>query len=581
MDRLSFKLKHRENTTKQIIEVAETHYKNFYVENQNKQHINFFIASGGIGCGKTRILAEIPNVLRTIKLDNIFAKTNIIYFNFANGLSLADTDRDHKPISMILSRIIFAAFEHPELFINTPASDNNLFLYEVMRIISEKLHEKYGDAIIPLVLAFDEYQLATRANPNLNNSIQHILGWYMRNIQSKHGIILFPAFAGTLSESDVKMEPTQYTPVHLALPSLRPIDITEIMADMGLSTLYEGEYKDFWNMIGIVPRHLEWALGNDTEKLKTLVLNDEVVKSTIYINIVNTVMKQYHHNLYDDYYGKLALDTLSGLKQKLNEDEKLTKYIKEGRVYLDDNGLIGIPLVVIDVLSTKMNYIPKGVVSDFITVSNKPLRERFEELFLKTMTARFNVLYTTRCVDKVLFSELFKGAHYKSGLGCISLLTANSSWFEYDILDAKISKNKDENNDLIDHVTIKKAKKNQNDIDGVLCPLTNAKTNKRMVFVTLNKFQYEDSHKGMIEPTDLVSYYEKAIRTSFKDSDTFVIIFTNKTVPKNTKEMIINGLITKSKKGQSKITVDTSNLILVSGDCFPNFFHPFISNNLQ
>lgn len=49
--------------------------------------------------------------------------------------------------------------------------------------MSIKLHERYEQTTIPLVLAFDEYQLATRANPDLHTSIQHQLGWYIRQIQ--------------------------------------------------------------------------------------------------------------------------------------------------------------------------------------------------------------------------------------------------------------------------------------------------------------------------------------------------------------------------------------------------------------
>nr|CAG4714418.1 unnamed protein product [Naegleria fowleri] len=587
-DPLRFNLKHREDTIKQILQVGAKHHEIYSLTKKSKQQLCFFIAKGGSGSGKTRILTEIPNILRNGELDNIFKNTNIIYFNFANGCSLAQTDRDKKSVSMIVSRIVYAAFENISEFAqNTPPSENDLFLYEVMRIISKKLHEKYGETVIPLVLAFDEYQLATRPNPGLHTSIQHKLGWYMRFIQNRHQILLFPAFGGTLTESDAKMEPTQYTPVHLSLPSLRPMDIAEIMADMGLSKLYEGRYKEFWDMIGIIPRHLDWALGNDVEKLKRLEFNDETVRSTIYSNVTTTVIRQYSVNSADEYFGELALNTISGLKRK--KDEKLITYISEGRVYIDDNGFIGVPLVVIDILANKLNYIPKHVVSDFITVSNKPLWEKFEELCLKTMTARLNVLYTLNHSKEVQFSELFRGAYFKSDLGFISLKSFNAMWFYYDCLNEKISsRDENENEKLINTTCVKKAKKNQNDIDGILCPLVNANTNKRMIFVTQNKFQYEDSQKRTLEPSNLVSYYEKAIKTAFKDSDTFVIIFTNKKVSKNTREMVIKGEITTTKKAKKGVsnskeqkTVDTGNLILVSGDCFSNFFHPFISNFLH
>ena len=208
---MRFNLKHREETIKQILQVGAKHHE-VYPLQKSKQQLCFFIAKGGSGIGKTRILSEIPNILRNGELDDIFKNTNIIYFNFANGCSLTDTDRDKKPVSMIVSGIVYAAFENPsELVQKTPPGENDFFLYEVMRIISKKLHEKYGDTVIPLVLAFDEYQLATRLKPGLHTSIQHTLGWYMRFIQNRHQILLFPAFEGTLTESDAKMEPAQYT----------------------------------------------------------------------------------------------------------------------------------------------------------------------------------------------------------------------------------------------------------------------------------------------------------------------------------------------------------------------------------
>nr|CAG4708495.1 unnamed protein product [Naegleria fowleri] len=375
-DPLRFNLKHREETIKQILQVGAKHHE-VYPLQKSKQQLCFFIAKGGSGIGKTRILSEIPNILRNGELDDIFKNTNIIYFNFANGCSLTDTDRDKKPVSMIVSGIVYAAFENPsELVQKTPPGENDFFLYEVMRIISKKLHEKYGDTVIPLVLAFDEYQLATRLKPGLHTSIQHTLG-------CQHNI-----------------------PAHLSLPSLRPMDIAEIMADMGLSKLYEGRYKEFWDMIGIILRHLEWALGN-VEKLKRLEWNDETMRSIMYANVITTVMQQYSDNLTDEYLGELALNTISGLKRK--KDEKLITYIREGKVYIDVYGFIGVPLVVIDVLANKLNYIPKHVVSDFITVSNKSLWEKFEELCLKTMTARLNVLYTLNHSKERNFQSYLEG----------------------------------------------------------------------------------------------------------------------------------------------------------------------------
>ncbi|KAF0984994.1 hypothetical protein FDP41_000033 [Naegleria fowleri] len=174
-DPFHFKLKNREESIKQILFVGERHYQAFPLERKSKYQFSFLFAKGGSGSGKTCILTEIPNILRNGGLDNIFKNVNMIYLSFANGFPL--TDRDKNSVSMIVSRIVYAAFENPstELVQNTPPSENDLFFYEVMRIISKNLHEKYGETVIPLVLA-------TRFSPYLHTCIQHKLGWYMRFI---------------------------------------------------------------------------------------------------------------------------------------------------------------------------------------------------------------------------------------------------------------------------------------------------------------------------------------------------------------------------------------------------------------
>lgn len=88
-----------------------------------------------------------------------------------------------------------------------------------------------------------------------------------------------------------------------------------------------------------------------------------------------------------------------------------------------------------------------------------------------------------------------------------------------------------------------------------------------------NKFQQEDSD-SLLSPDEIANYYENAVNTPFENSETFVLIITNKKITKTTKEMLERGKITTTKEKK----VDTEKLILVSGDCFDHFFHPFIAN---
>ncbi|KAF0974100.1 hypothetical protein FDP41_006710 [Naegleria fowleri] len=112
------------------------------------------------------------------------------------------------------------------------------------------------------------------------------------------------------------MEPTQYTPATLRLPLLRSIDIKEIMQEMGLLALYERN-REFWNAIGVVPRHLQLALeGYEKKELKTLVDMDnaDTVISTMYHIVTKAVQRQYESDLENptNYFVELALRMLSG-----------------------------------------------------------------------------------------------------------------------------------------------------------------------------------------------------------------------------------------------------------------------------
>ena len=168
-------------------------------------------------------------------------------------------ERDSSIISLISSRIIYSAFVFGgEIATRLPAITNDCFLYEVLGIISTKLHERLNieqSIPIPLVLAFDEYQYLIRHQFNLNTDLQHKIRRYMRNYQKKHRLILFPTLSGTLLDSDIN-----FTSIMLSLPSLRPEDIEIILKEEGLEDLFTPKYKIVWSIIGLVPRHLEWAV---------------------------------------------------------------------------------------------------------------------------------------------------------------------------------------------------------------------------------------------------------------------------------------------------------------------------------
>lgn len=80
VDPLCFELKHREETIEQVLEVASNHFKYYSLQKKTKQELNFFIAKGGSGSGKTCILTEIPKIMRNGKgLDDIFKNQHYLF----------------------------------------------------------------------------------------------------------------------------------------------------------------------------------------------------------------------------------------------------------------------------------------------------------------------------------------------------------------------------------------------------------------------------------------------------------------------------------------------------------------------
>ena len=252
---------------------------------------------------------------------------------------------------------------------------------------------------------------------------------------------------GTPSDSDATFKPTQYSATFLSLPPLRPVDIKEIMEAEGseVSQCYN-KNKDFWHAIGIVPRYLEQVIRKYKEILPHRKSDEENI-STVFKTLTWMIIEQYEYDSTNGYLVELALRTLSGLSTP--NDAILEKYIQRGKVYIN-NGVVGLPLLVIDMLATKTSYIPRNAVADFITPHQNQW-ETFEKMCLKTMTARFNIIDNSK---RVKLSQLFKGAHFAKTIGQISLGNTSVNWCVYSCVNSKISlKNGKANSNIarIDH----------------------------------------------------------------------------------------------------------------------------------
>ncbi|KAG2388810.1 hypothetical protein C9374_000249 [Naegleria lovaniensis] len=585
LDRLIFDMMNREQAIQSIIDLGTTQYKASQLEKINKQDLTFLIVKGGSGSGKTRIVSEAVKILSKAEPQHIFKNSSVIYFNFTNGFVLQnDVARDTAIISLISARIIYSAFEDQGISRRLPKIDNDYFLYELLRIISSKLHEqlKVEQSVpIPLILAFDEYQRVTRINKDLNTQLQHKIGWYMRNCQKRQGLVLFPTFSGTLLDSDAKFEPTDYKITTLPLPTLRKEDIEKILIMQNLTEFYVSKYQIFWSIIGVVPRHLEWAVKYAKEITNNTTIPLETKISYIYCNVVKEMYLIYQPNdAPDDIYRYLSLLTLSGFSYSTHKSLKYEKNIEvlasEGRIYKSNNH-IGLPLPAIDKLSEFYTEIPKRLFNDFIYTSAKPDWEKFEELCLKTITCKLNYilkLQHTKPKSTFTIGELFQGAHMPHKLSQQTLMTNidSKAYFHYAEVSQSIStslvkKNTDDN-------LITKAKPNQQGIDGFL-PAFSLENEKKVLFVVQNKFLKDESQIRTLEPKQLCNHYKNAL-LDIEGYDVYVIIFSRKKVSDNTANNVNNGVISAESK-----QTPCPKLILVSGDCFDDFFHPFIANILR
>ncbi|KAF0982735.1 hypothetical protein FDP41_010714 [Naegleria fowleri] len=584
LDRLIFNdMLNREQAKQAILDLSARQYEASQQEKINKQDLTFLIAKGGSGSGKTRIMSEVVKILSKAEPQYIFKNSSIIYFNFTNGFVLQnDVERDSSIISLISSRIIYAAFEQgEEIAKRIPKITNDYFLYELLRIISSKLHEQLKveqSMPIPLILAFDEYQRVTRLNQNLNTQLQHKIGWYMRHFQKKQGLILFPSFSGTLMESDAKFEPTDYQIRTVPLPSLRQEDVEIIMKEQDLIEFYTPKYQIFWSIIGVVPRHLEWAVRFAKEIKNNTTMPLETKISNIYGNVVKEVYKIYQPNDEVDVYQYLSILTLSGFPysthKALKYDSRVEELTSQGRIY-KTNDHIGLPLPAIDILSESNEKIPKSLFNDFVYTSTKPDWEKFEELCLKTITCKLNYILKLKPIEPVntfTVGELFQGAHMTDKLAHMTLTTniGTKAYYRYVEVVETISKSLVQNENM--HNVITKAKPNQQGIDGFLPVFVSG--GRKVLFVVQNKFMNDDSQIRTLEPKQLCDYYNKAL-LDIEGYDIYPVIFSRKKVSDNTAKSVRTGIIPTSKE------TPCPKLILVSGDCFDAFFHPFIANILK
>ncbi|KAL9652032.1 hypothetical protein ABK040_000373 [Willaertia magna] len=543
------KLLNRVEAEREIIEVGEKQFKCCQQQEITKQNLTFMIAKGGSGSGKTRILSEVVKILKKASPTNIFKNASVIYYNFTNGFLLTTDERDQNLISMISSRIIFAAFKNTGFVLSKMSKiTNNNFLFEILHIISLKLHDNLKvnqNTPIPLVIAFDEYQYAARSIDNLNTSLQYVVGYFMRKLQKAQGLILYPILGGVLLDSEVNFEPTNYSCRLISLPLFRPEDIEILIEEEKVKEFYTPKYQAFWNLVGVVPRHLQWAIEFAKElQQKGTDMPLETKISIIYEGMVKNMYNMYRTSELLDTYCYLTTLTLSGFKyfNETKYSSKVNELVSQGKIYkIGDH--IGLPPSFIDIFSRSNDMIPKSLLHDLIITSNKTECEKFGALYLKTITGKLNYLFKftepkySDLPQQFTVGNIFIGAHMSEELASmeISSSVTGTLYFKYTTTSEVMSK-------IIKKPNLSKIVKlheNEKGIDGFLPELI--ADDKKLLFVTLNKFVNVDSQETFkMTLKELKSFYEDAL-LSATGYEVYVVIFTNKKISEKTAKTIRGG----------------------------------------
>ncbi|KAL9653108.1 hypothetical protein ABK040_006326 [Willaertia magna] len=579
-DPFCFNLKNRTNAIQQIEMAATSNLNVNSFKNDMRQDITFMFARAGSGCGKSRIMTEVANILRNSeKVDEVFKRTSIIYYNFKNGFPLDPTkERDRVPVSMYASRLIFSAFENALSFAESiPPDISDAFLYELFGIISRKLHEQKNLDInipIPIVLVLDEYQTVTRTFMGFHTSVQHKIGHYIMHFQRAHGLVILPAFAGTLISSDTPFVPTDYYPITLDLPVLTKDNIIEILEEEGIKV--DEKSKTFWGVVGIVPRHLQWAIRYYNKPLN--IFTKESILSNVYMNVLAKTLEHYMPT------DSLAITrelkylshlTLSGFESKVFSNFKkhqelspnIEKLVSEGKIYRYGTHTL-LPLIIINAIE-HMCGVPPNFLSDFIVMSKVPDWEKFERICLKTLTCRFNMCYYFENKRVESIKTLFAGALIPISLASTEIKVLWGDLFSFEEANISVSNLKRKND------TIYKTVVNEQGIDGALCVCENADTGEEIIIVTQCKLT---TTKKPLYPHKIVECYRNAMK-QFTNKTVIVVLFTNKELNTKTEKDILSGVI-NFKQNEEKMSISCPNLIVVPGSG-SSFFNPFIADVLK
>ncbi|KAL9658781.1 hypothetical protein ABK040_005935 [Willaertia magna] len=581
-DPFKFDLKNRDVCIEMITQGIKRYYSNY--KNKTtlaKQDIPFILAKGGSGSGKSRILVESINIIRNIN-DDVFKRTRLIYYNFTNGFNLQTTQRDENLVAMITSRIIYSSFKDAlnlASAIPVHGVDDKKLLHEVLYIISKKLHEEDNIKMnfpIPIILAFDEFQMATRSFPKLGTNIQHLISWYIRTLQKEHGLLIIPAFGGTLTSTDIEFTPTDHLAslIDLSLPCLREEDTESIVIKHDkLKPYYSKRSKLIWDVIGCVPRHLEWAIRKGIDFVtSTPHTNVDTLMNNIYGSVANQVFQLYMYFMDNPSLKRIALICLSGFPLSIFSNEMLVvESLKQKGLIYEKDGKPQLPLVMMGKLDPTF-----AVILENFVMSKKPEHEKFEEIILQTLMCRFTLLFENS--SEVEFKNLFRGAIYPSTIGkaVVTVNNKNSS-YSFGTLDHSVS-----NSDCSD-TKFQKTKAREFGVDGISCNMKLTLPNSHQeeaIIVTQAKLQEENSKDESYGPGDIALFYEKALKVNITTREKYVLLVTNKQASNATKDMISDeGCLTYVKDKVTKV-LPCPKLMLIDRSCFPNFFNSFFADFL-
>jgi hypothetical protein len=404
---------------------------------------------------------------------------------------------------------------------------------------------------------------------------------------NRDNLILIPVISGTLPNTLIRFDPTDYTTINFPLPLFPFNIIIQLLKDENIEEKYYStkELKRFWYLNGLIPRSLEYSILVFKELLKKENISEEKdFYNLLFEKTINKLLSLYK---FEYYYNEILIYyNFTGFEFEYNQQIKFEENFLKGIIYKNKNNQILFPYVVFNEIIPKELKLPKNLFPILKSQFNWIL---FEELILRIFTKRieFFLKIKNNNNNMIELNELFKGLKGFSNLK-INLKNVNNVYYKEElnyfsqktINETKIDNKTNfyENNEI----KIIKSKINSYLVDGrILCYSLN---NEKIIILIQFKHKIEPSEtnedKLDISPLEWYKKTKLEFENKFKDHKIIYVFITNANIPKKSNEAIYieqesNNINENDndKKNETK-KIPRENIFILDNSIAEEFFSP-------